>query len=183
MNRPVNTVEPKRAQIEFIHKDINESSNGIVLSEPVFQAFRKQRTLPPIHSLNEASHPILRKSRCKRRIIMRQSDQASRFYTARVKSDRVRCNSKSGSHSRRIAAKRPTPMSPAQTTPQRSPASVPQARSGLRCRVVVVPITGFVDTSRPHSAEHHRSPHSTKSRDAGRRSRPEANIIDAVADY
>src|SRR5258707_4959432 len=32
---------------------------AIVLANPVFQAFRKQRALPAIRALNEAPHPIL----------------------------------------------------------------------------------------------------------------------------
>src|SRR6202040_4113986 len=45
-------------QIEFFDEDIDHA-NGIVLADPVFQAFRKQRGLTAIDSLNEAPHPIL----------------------------------------------------------------------------------------------------------------------------
>ena len=44
------------SQIERIDKDIDHP-NGIVLANPVLQAFRKQRALRPIRALNEAPHP------------------------------------------------------------------------------------------------------------------------------
>ena len=44
-------------QIEFIDKDVDHP-NGIILANPVFQAFGKQRALPAIQPLNEAPHPI-----------------------------------------------------------------------------------------------------------------------------
>jgi hypothetical protein len=53
----IDPAEPKSGKIEFVHKDI-DYANRIVLADPVFQAFRKQRALHPIHALNEASHPI-----------------------------------------------------------------------------------------------------------------------------
>jgi hypothetical protein len=42
------------------HKTIADPDR-VVLADPVFQAFRKQRALPAIHPLNEALHlnPIL----------------------------------------------------------------------------------------------------------------------------
>jgi hypothetical protein len=58
----LDTVEPKLGKIEFVYKDVDHP-NRIVLADPVFQAFRKQRALPAIRALNEASHPIPRKSR------------------------------------------------------------------------------------------------------------------------
>jgi hypothetical protein len=36
----LDTLEPKLRQSEFVHKDIDHP-NGIVLADPVFQAFRK----------------------------------------------------------------------------------------------------------------------------------------------
>ena len=45
-------------QIELFDEDIDHA-NGIVLADPVFRAFRKQRGLTAINSLNEAPHPIL----------------------------------------------------------------------------------------------------------------------------
>jgi hypothetical protein len=56
-----NPAEPKRGQIEFVDKDI-DYANRIVLADPVFHTFRKQRALLAIHPLNKALHPILRKS-------------------------------------------------------------------------------------------------------------------------
>src|SRR6185436_17161283 len=53
----IDPVEPKLGQIEFVDKDVNHP-NRIVLADPVFQAFRKQRVLTAIRALNEASHPI-----------------------------------------------------------------------------------------------------------------------------
>ena len=49
----------KLGKIEFVDKDIDDP-NRIVLTDPVFQQFRKQRALAAIRSLNEALHPILR---------------------------------------------------------------------------------------------------------------------------
>src|SRR5260370_4758155 len=43
--------------ISIVHKDVDHP-NRIVLADPVFQAFRKQRALTAIRALNEASHPI-----------------------------------------------------------------------------------------------------------------------------
>jgi hypothetical protein len=43
-------------------KDINHS-NRIILANPIFQAFRKQRALPAIHPLNKALHLIPRITR------------------------------------------------------------------------------------------------------------------------
>src|SRR5476651_1217661 len=50
--------EPKLSQIKFVDKNINDA-NRIVLADPVFKAFRKQRALPAIRPLNEAPHPNL----------------------------------------------------------------------------------------------------------------------------
>ena len=55
----LDTVEPKLGKIEFVHKDVDHP-DWIVLADPVPQAFRKQRALPAIRALNEASHPIPR---------------------------------------------------------------------------------------------------------------------------
>ena len=54
----VDPAEPKLGQIEFVDKDV-DNANRIVLADPVFQAFRKQRALLTIRPLNEAPHPIL----------------------------------------------------------------------------------------------------------------------------
>src|SRR5262249_32339705 len=65
-------VKSQFRQIEFINKDVDHL-NGIVLVDPVFQAFRKQRALPTIPALNEAPHPILL------RIISRESHKRGVF--------------------------------------------------------------------------------------------------------
>src|SRR5664279_3706441 len=72
--------EPKLSQIEFIDKDIDDP-NRIVLADPVFQAFRKQRALPAIRALNKSLHPIPRPTICAG-IIPRESNNAVRFHTA-----------------------------------------------------------------------------------------------------
>ena len=54
----IDPAEPVLGQIEPLDKDVNHA-NRIVLANPVFQAFRKQRALPAIRALNEAPHPIL----------------------------------------------------------------------------------------------------------------------------
>jgi hypothetical protein len=71
----------KLRQIEFINKNVNDA-NGIVLANPVSQAFGKQRALRPINSLNKSLHPNPPANRA--RIITRESDEAARFYTTRV---------------------------------------------------------------------------------------------------
>jgi hypothetical protein len=53
--------EPELGQIDFVDKDIDHA-NGIVLADPVFQGFGKQRALSTIHPFNEPPHPIPRKS-------------------------------------------------------------------------------------------------------------------------
>jgi len=45
--------ESKSASFEFLDKDV-DYANRIVLADPVFQAFRKQRALPAIRALDEA---------------------------------------------------------------------------------------------------------------------------------
>ena len=54
----IDPTKPKLGQIEFFDENIDHA-NGIVLADPVFQAFWKQRGLTAIDSLNEAPHPIL----------------------------------------------------------------------------------------------------------------------------
>src|SRR6478752_3114615 len=54
----IDPTKPKLGQIEFFDEDIDHA-NRIVLADPVFQAFRKQRGLTAIDPLNEAPHPIL----------------------------------------------------------------------------------------------------------------------------
>src|SRR5450759_2137728 len=82
--------EPKLSQIEFIDKDIDDP-NRIVLADPVFHAFRKQRALPAIRALNKSLHPIPRPTICAG-IIPRESNNAVRFHTASTPSGhRRRC--------------------------------------------------------------------------------------------
>jgi len=50
-------VKSQHRQAEAADKDVDDP-NGIILVDPVFQAFRKQRALPTIRALNEAPHPI-----------------------------------------------------------------------------------------------------------------------------
>ena len=51
----INPAEPKLRQIKLVNKDI-DYANRIVLPDPIFQAFRKKRSLPAIRALNKASH-------------------------------------------------------------------------------------------------------------------------------
>ena len=53
----INPVKSQLGQVEFLNKNVDHP-NRIVLANPVFQAFRKQRALPAIGALNEAPHPI-----------------------------------------------------------------------------------------------------------------------------
>ena len=57
----IDPVKPKPGQIEFLDKNVDHP-NGIVLADPVFQAFWKQRALPAIRRLNKSLHPTPRKS-------------------------------------------------------------------------------------------------------------------------
>jgi hypothetical protein len=52
----IDPAEPKLGQIEVVDEDVDDA-NWIVLADPVFHAFRKQRALPTIRTLNEALHP------------------------------------------------------------------------------------------------------------------------------
>ena len=72
--------EPKLGQIEVVDEDVDDA-NWIVLADPVFHAFRKQRALPTIRTLYEALHqpPANRAG-----IISRESRQTQRFHTARL---------------------------------------------------------------------------------------------------
>ena len=78
----IDPAEPKLGKIEFVGKDVDHP-NGIVLADPVFQAFRKQRALPAIRAFNEAPHPTLPQ------IISRESHQKRRFHTGSVKPRRT----------------------------------------------------------------------------------------------
>jgi hypothetical protein len=57
----IDPLKPKLAKVKLVDKDVDHS-NRIVLMNPVFQAFRKQRALRSIRALNKALHTILRRS-------------------------------------------------------------------------------------------------------------------------
>ena len=77
----IDPTKPKLGQIEFFDEDIDHA-NGIVLADPVFQAFRKtawsDRDRPPQRSAS--SDPPANRTR----ILSRESKQAMRFYTGWV---------------------------------------------------------------------------------------------------
>src|ERR1700726_5313412 len=75
-------VKSQRRQIEFIDKDVDHL-NGIVLVNPVSKALGKQRSLTTICTFNKAPRPIPPQSTS--RITARESHEAARFYTTRVK--------------------------------------------------------------------------------------------------
>src|SRR3972149_6079045 len=84
-------VEPKLSQIEFIDKNINDA-NRIVLADPVFQTFRKQRGLPAIRPFTEAPHPTLpqaaresyRENQIQRRVFTQPGSFSSEPFSARA---------------------------------------------------------------------------------------------------
>src|SRR6516164_11587830 len=53
----INSAKPNLGQIEFLDKGVDRS-NRIVFANPVFQAFRKQRSLPAIRAFDKAPHMI-----------------------------------------------------------------------------------------------------------------------------
>ena len=71
----IDPIEAKRAEIEFVDKDVNDS-NRIVLVNPVFQALGKECALLSVRPLNEALHLILRNHAG---IIRCESPQAAAF--------------------------------------------------------------------------------------------------------
>src|SRR5262249_61818898 len=76
-----NPIKPQSEEIEFVNEGINRP-NRIVLIDPVLQVFRKQRRLLAIDPLNKAPHPI---PRSWSESLLRESHEAKRFHTARVK--------------------------------------------------------------------------------------------------
>ena len=52
----INPAESKSGQIEFVDKNV-DNTNRIVLPDPVFHTFRKQRALPAMLTFNEPLHP------------------------------------------------------------------------------------------------------------------------------
>jgi hypothetical protein len=67
----IDPTKTKLGQIEFFDEDIDHA-NRIVLIDPIFRAFRKQRGLTAIDPLNEAPHPILPANRM--RILSKAGD-------------------------------------------------------------------------------------------------------------
>jgi hypothetical protein len=53
----IDATEPELRQIEFVDKDI-DCANRVILTNAIFQAFRKQRGLLAIGALNEAPRLI-----------------------------------------------------------------------------------------------------------------------------
>src|SRR5262245_37346073 len=53
----INPAKPKLRQIEPVDKHVNRP-NRIILANPVFKTFRKQRVLPAIRALNKPLHLI-----------------------------------------------------------------------------------------------------------------------------
>ena len=75
-----NPIEAELTQIKLVDKDVDHP-NRIVLIDPVFQAFRKQRALRTIRSFNKALHPIPQQPP---ESLLRESHEAGCFHTARV---------------------------------------------------------------------------------------------------
>src|SRR6476620_2447202 len=76
-----NSLKPEQSQIEPLDNYVDDA-NRIVVANPVFQAVRKQRDLPAIGALNEASHPDP-SANCAG-IIPRESPRPERFYTTKT---------------------------------------------------------------------------------------------------
>src|SRR5271168_5610269 len=98
----IDTAKAKLSQIKLLDKNVDHP-NRIVLADPVFHAFRKQRALPAIRSLNKALHQIPRKSSEEpyrgnqiRRCVF---TQAGSLAAARPNQRRVRFTPESGHHS------------------------------------------------------------------------------------
>src|SRR5579872_7096621 len=80
--RRLGPFESQLGEIERIDECVDHS-NRVVLVDPVVQAFRKQRALAAIYSLDEALHPIPHKSRWNR--TSRVTSGGTFFHTARVR--------------------------------------------------------------------------------------------------
>lgn len=52
----IDPAKPESSQIEVVDEDVDDA-NWIIRVDPVLHAFRKQRALPTIRTLNEALHP------------------------------------------------------------------------------------------------------------------------------
>src|SRR5437660_12207744 len=77
----IDTNEPELRQIQLVDEDVDHA-NRIILANPIFQAFRKERALSAIRAFNEALHQI--PPRIRAGIITRESLLSERFYTAWV---------------------------------------------------------------------------------------------------
>src|SRR5205807_7465781 len=75
----IDTDEPELRQIQLVDEDVDHA-NRIILANPIFQAFRKERALSAIRAFNEALHQI--PPRIRAGIITRESLLSERFYTA-----------------------------------------------------------------------------------------------------
>src|SRR3954449_589557 len=53
----INTDEPELRQVQLVEEDVDHA-NRIILANPIFQAFRKERALSAIRALDEAFHQI-----------------------------------------------------------------------------------------------------------------------------
>src|SRR5438132_5673044 len=83
----IDTDEPELRQIQLVDEDVDHA-NRIILANPIFQAFRKERALSAIRAFNEALHQI--PPRIRAGIITRKSLLSERFYTAWVMERRTR---------------------------------------------------------------------------------------------
>src|SRR2546421_2717145 len=78
----IDTDEPELRQIQLVDEDVDHA-NRIILANPIFQAFRKERALSTIRALDEALNQI--PPRIRAGIITRESLRSERFYTAWVR--------------------------------------------------------------------------------------------------
>src|SRR5438445_5956614 len=78
----IDTDEPELRQIQLVDEDVDHA-NRIILANPIFQAFRKERALSAVRAFNEALHQT--PPRIRAGIITRESPRSERFYTAWVK--------------------------------------------------------------------------------------------------
>src|SRR5262245_61962065 len=82
-NLRINPVEPQIGQIEIVHKYVDHTDR-IVFTNPIFKAFREQRALLAVRSLNKVLHPDPSANRAG--IITRKSLPSARFYTTKTQS-------------------------------------------------------------------------------------------------
>src|SRR5437588_12600576 len=77
----IDTNEPELRQVQLVDEDVDHA-NWIMVANPIFQAFRKERALSTIRAFNEALHQI--PPRIRAGIITRESLLSERFYRAWV---------------------------------------------------------------------------------------------------